>query len=143
MLVIPFRITIPEERQDRQLAERLLAEEASGIFNWAIVGLRRLLEVQRFTASDVSVATVEEFKKDDNPIRVFAQERLSSDSEGLLPKSEVFQNYIAWAEARNEKAIPQRQFGRSLKRVIPTVQDTTMRIGGQVRDAYRGIAWCR
>ena len=40
--IIPFDITIPEEKQDKELANKLLAEK-SGIFSWMLEGRKRLL----------------------------------------------------------------------------------------------------
>lgn len=40
--IIPFQVTIPEEKQDKSLASKLL-EEKSGIFSWMMEGRRRFL----------------------------------------------------------------------------------------------------
>jgi hypothetical protein len=41
MLLVPFNVTMPEDRQDRQLIQKL-EQELPGIFNWSIEGPRRL-----------------------------------------------------------------------------------------------------
>lgn len=38
-LLIPFTVSIPEEKKDKQLPEKL-TKELSGIFNWALIGLQ-------------------------------------------------------------------------------------------------------
>ena len=48
-LIIPFEVTIPEAEQDKQLAQKIIATELSGVFNWVLQGLKRLLKQKRFT----------------------------------------------------------------------------------------------
>lgn len=43
LLVFPFSVSIPEERQDRELAWRIAREEAVGVIAWMFEGARRLL----------------------------------------------------------------------------------------------------
>lgn len=44
ILLFPFDIVIPEYRQDRMLATRIVTEEISGVFNWVMEGRKRLLK---------------------------------------------------------------------------------------------------
>jgi putative DNA primase/helicase len=46
---IGFNVTIPEERRDPDLSKKIIEKELSGIFNWALSGLRRLLINKKFT----------------------------------------------------------------------------------------------
>lgn len=48
-LIIPFDVTIPEEKQDKQLAQKIIKNELSGVFNWVLEGLKRLLLQKQFT----------------------------------------------------------------------------------------------
>jgi putative DNA primase/helicase len=47
-LIIPFNVTIPEHEQDKELAKKIIDNELSGVFNWVLSGLKRLLMQQRF-----------------------------------------------------------------------------------------------
>ncbi|OGV31935.1 MAG: hypothetical protein A3E88_07330 [Legionellales bacterium RIFCSPHIGHO2_12_FULL_35_11] len=38
-LIIPFQVTIPEAEQDKQLAQKIIKSELSGVFNWVLQGL--------------------------------------------------------------------------------------------------------
>jgi putative DNA primase/helicase len=50
LLIFPFEVSIPVERQDMRLANRICAHELAGIFNWVMEGRRRLLSMGgRFT----------------------------------------------------------------------------------------------
>ncbi len=43
IMLFSFNYTVPEEKQDKQLASRLVATEASGIFKWIMAGRARLI----------------------------------------------------------------------------------------------------
>jgi len=43
-LIIGFDITIPEDKQDKQLPNKIIKNELSGVFNWILQGLDRLME---------------------------------------------------------------------------------------------------
>ncbi|MBL0152061.1 MAG: hypothetical protein IPP93_00665 [Chitinophagaceae bacterium] len=43
-LIIPFDITIPESDQDKELSKKIIETELSGVFNWLLEGLKRLLK---------------------------------------------------------------------------------------------------
>lgn len=44
VMLFSFDVTIPEERQDRSLASRIVENESSGVFYWMLEGLWRLQE---------------------------------------------------------------------------------------------------
>lgn len=48
-LIIGFDVTIPEENQDKQLANKIIENELSGVFNWILQGLDRVLEQKNFS----------------------------------------------------------------------------------------------
>lgn len=78
-LIIPFTQTIPESEQDPQLSRKIIASELSGIFNWMLDGLHRLLLNGRFTAADAVIRQVEEFRKESDSVAMFL------DDEGYRP----------------------------------------------------------
>ncbi len=42
-LIIKFDVTIPEANQDKNLSKNIIETELSGVFNWILEGLDRLL----------------------------------------------------------------------------------------------------
>jgi putative DNA primase/helicase len=48
-LIIGFDVTIPEANQDKQLANKIIENELSGVFNWILKGLDRVLEQKNFS----------------------------------------------------------------------------------------------
>lgn len=74
-IIFPFEVTIPEEEQDKELAQKIIASELSGIFNWVLQGLHRLLEQKNFTQSDKVKAVLEDFRAQSDSIKLFLEEK--------------------------------------------------------------------
>lgn len=82
-LIIPFSETIPEDERDPHLSEKIIMGELSGVFNWALSGLRRLLEQGCFTQSDALRRQLDEFRKESDSVAMFI------DDEWYMPSEEA------------------------------------------------------
>jgi putative DNA primase/helicase len=138
MLVIPFRVTVPEAKQDKHLPERLKAELA-GIFNWSIVRLRRLLKAEQFTRSTVSQAALEAFRAEDDPMREFCLTHIAPQTDSVTPKCDVYDRYVSWCGSQGEVAVHQRAFGKAIRKVLPGIEDTTTTRDRRTVEAYKGV----
>lgn len=74
-LIIPFNVTIPEDEQDKQLAQKIIANELSGVFNWVLQGLTRLLEQKNFTESEAVKKSREQYEKESDSVKLFLEEK--------------------------------------------------------------------
>jgi putative DNA primase/helicase len=73
-LIIPFDITIPEHEQDKQLHTRIIEHELSGVLNWVLDGLNRLLNQQRFSHCSAAIEAVEKYKTQSDSVKLFMDE---------------------------------------------------------------------
>lgn len=73
-LIIPFDVTIPESNQDKQLSQKIIANELSGVFNWVLQGLKRLLKKKQFTDCDAVKAAREQYQRESDSVRLFIYE---------------------------------------------------------------------
>ena len=73
-LIIPFDVTIPPEKQDKTLHVKIIENELSGVFNWVLDGLNRLLEQKRFTHCDAIKKAVEQYKSQSDSVKMFIDE---------------------------------------------------------------------
>ena len=73
-LIIPFEVTIPENQQDKELAKKIIATELSGVFNWALEGLTRLLTQKQFTHSEKIQQVRVNYEKESDSTRLFLEE---------------------------------------------------------------------
>lgn len=73
-LIIPFNVTIPEKEQDKRLHTKIIENELSGVFNWMLAGLNRLLEQKRFSTCNAAQKAIEQYKADSNSVKLFLDE---------------------------------------------------------------------
>jgi putative DNA primase/helicase len=73
-LIIPFDITIAEENRNPNLAKEIIKSELSGVFNWLLAGLQRLLKHQNFTACEIAQQTLERYRKESDSVAMFVEE---------------------------------------------------------------------
>lgn len=73
-LIIPFEVTISEQEKDSELAKKIVEKELSGVFNWVLQGLNRLLEQKKFTDCKAVQQAVEQYKIESNSVQMFLNE---------------------------------------------------------------------
>lgn len=73
-LIVPFSVTIPPEEQDKQLHTKIIENELSGVFNWVLAGLHRLLKQKMFTDSQAIKEAIEQYKNQSNSVKLFLDE---------------------------------------------------------------------
>lgn len=74
LLILPFNVTIPEAERDPELAAKIINTELSGIFNWILKGLNRILKNKRFTITPEIEAVRTEFEKESDSVALFIEE---------------------------------------------------------------------
>lgn len=78
-IIIPFEVTIPESEQDKQLAQKIIKDELSGVFNWVLQGLERLLQQKHFTESETVKHARAQYEKESDSVKLYLEE------EGYIP----------------------------------------------------------
>jgi len=73
-LIIPFDVTIPPQEQDKSLHTKIIESELSGVFNWVLDGLKRLLEQRRFSDCEAAKNAIDEYKIESNSVQMFISE---------------------------------------------------------------------
>jgi putative DNA primase/helicase len=110
-LIIPFEQTIPLAEQDPLLATRLIAEERSGIFNWVLAGLQRLLRQGNFTASKRVQQQVDDYQTQADSVRSFLKERgYQPHADCLISRHELYAEYKAYCLDEGAHPVGGRNF---------------------------------
>jgi putative DNA primase/helicase len=73
-LIVNFDQTIPEHEQDRELSKKIIENELSGVFNWVLIGLNRLLEQKAFTESEAVNQARKQYELDSDSVNQFISE---------------------------------------------------------------------
>jgi putative DNA primase/helicase len=73
-LIIPFDVTVPEEKRNPNLANEIIEAELSGVFNWILDGLNRLLQQGKFSKCDAAQKAVEAYRIESDSVAMFVDE---------------------------------------------------------------------
>ena len=104
--LIPFTVTFPREKQDRQLAEKLKTE-LSGILNWAVDGCLAWQREGLEPPEEVIKAT-EGYREEMDVIAAFLHDRTETDSYGAVAVKAIYCAYRNWCEENKETPDSQR-----------------------------------
>jgi len=124
MILLPLRVKIADEHRVAGMdkSEWWHAQgELPGLFNWAVQGLRRLRSRGRFTESHVSTEAKAEYRADSNPVRAFFEDNYHETSLGAVLSKDIYSHYRKWCDESGTMPMADRQFGKELKRVFPSV----------------------
>ena len=129
------------DNEDTDLSYKL-RQELSGIFNWAMEGLRRRLERGgHFVQPESGKSYLKLMEELGNPLVAFIEDTLEFDPDAEVPKEDVFACWKRWAIKRNMIPGNEQSFK---KKFNSTVQDRPVETGqdrknGQRTYVYRGI----
>jgi putative DNA primase/helicase len=139
LLLVPFRVFIPEEKQDRELARKLRGE-LPGIVNWALEGLVRLRQQGHFTESKVGLEALKDYRLESNPARMFLADYCSARPGGRIRVNEVYDFYKLFCRIEGFTALNGKAFGKEVRRQFPQVKRSRPVIDGQRVYAYEGLS---
>ena len=115
-LIIPFDVTIPPLEQDRQLHTKVIDNELSGVFNWVLEGLNRLLEQKRFSECGAAQRAVEQYRIESDSVLGFLSDygykQSPTATMGLREFYTIYKNYCNEGGFR---AVNERNFSNRLK----------------------------
>jgi putative DNA primase/helicase len=106
--LIPFTITVPPEKRDKDLQNKLLAER-NAIFEWGVQGC---LAWQRegLSLPDSVVSATKEYFEAEDALGRWLEERCVRVPSAKSLTTELFTDWKQWAEAAGEFVGPQRRF---------------------------------
>ncbi len=115
-LVIPFTVMIPEAERNVELANEIIRAELSGVFNWVLAGLKRLLAQKNFSSSDAAKVALAEYRRESDSVMMFLEE------EGYAPSLEdwvllktLYAEYRSYCSEAGFKPLGRGKFGVRLR----------------------------
>ena len=140
VVIVEFPIVIPEERRIANIEEKWLndPEERSGIVNWALEGLKRILAKGKFTRSKRMDELKEEYKRWSNPVDYFLNKRCLFAPSVWIGKRELYDAYKDFAEGEELPIVSEDVFGREVRKQ-PKVKVAMKRVMGRLERVWVGI----
>lgn len=115
-LIIPFSVTIAEDRQDKDLARKIIDEELPGVFNWVLEGLQRVLKHRNFSQCDAADRELADFRKSSDSVQMFMSENnLKPDISQVKPLKSLYQDYRAFCLEDGYKPVSKKIFSKRLE----------------------------
>jgi putative DNA primase/helicase len=115
-IIIPFNIVIKEEDQDKELHTKIINNELSGVFNWVMKGLARVINQKGFTHSISIVEQVKNYETESDTVKLFMDEFNYKKSKDCRFKvRELFDTYKTFCKDDGYKPLNNKEFCKSLK----------------------------
>jgi P4 family phage/plasmid primase-like protien len=119
--------------------ESKLAAEVPGIAVWALGGLRRLREQNRFTVPPSSHEALEEWKTSTSPLASFLLECTDQVADGEVGREELYDCWDKWRAERGQLAVIKSKFFERVRANAPYAANVSYEKGGRKFNTYRGL----
>lgn len=117
-LIIPFDVTVPEEERDTELANKIIKSELSGVFNWILEGLDRILVQKKFTKCDAAQKKIEQYQKESDSVQMFLEEEnYIASTTASIPLKDLFSKYRGYCLDSGLMSVSKRTFSQRLKKL--------------------------
>lgn len=114
--VIPFEQTIPQHEQNINLANEIIRDELSGVFNWALGGLQRLIKNNKFTPCQAIDDQNNEFRRQSDSVAVYVDDKEYKPGNAMdMPLKQMFESYRAFCLESGFHAVSIRKFAERLR----------------------------
>jgi putative DNA primase/helicase len=140
-LILKFPIEFIGKNQIDNIEQTWVADpgEVSGIFNWMLKGLDRLLKNNEFTTTKSSKEADTEFKRVSDPIGAWLDDNCTFNPKKYVGRKLSYENYKAYAYDLGVTPVSDRRFYERL-RATPRIYDKyTHRKGETEKRLWMGI----
>ncbi|MEO6732311.1 MAG: phage/plasmid primase, P4 family [Ferruginibacter sp.] len=121
-IILKFEVTIAEAQRDPKLAQKIIAEELPGVFNWVLRGLKRLLHQERFSISNVANEALNEYKASSDSVKQFLLEGSYESSNATeIPLHDFYTRYNRYSLESGCKPASKRVFADRLRNMDFTI----------------------
>lgn len=117
---------------DPNLLDKLTGE-LSGLLNYALEGLRRLLKNQKFSYNKTIEENRELYDQQSGSVETFVRDMLYTDDEAEITKEDAFEAYKKYCEWKNIIAVSKKMFAIKLQYVMNPPS---------IRSSQVGRPWC-
>jgi len=144
-LIIPFEVTIPEGEQDKELAKKIIDSELSGVFNWVLDGLKRLLLQKRFTDCEAVQQACEQYEKESDSVKLFLEESgYTACADSYVTLENIYREYQRFCLDDGYHSVSKLKFRKRIEAVrIKTDKKNVGKVVfvKKIQDSYSQTKW--
>lgn len=126
LLLVPFKVTIPKEEINTNLANEICETELPGIFNLMLLGLIRLVEKKGFSESKEINEAVDNYMKENDTVSLFLDDGLyeKSATDKVL-REDLYKFYREYCSSNGYACCSSGKFGNRLRNLNYNVWRST------------------
>ena len=110
LIIIRFNYSVPQDKRDPELLEKFRLE-ADGIFQFALEGLRRLMNNHyMFSETQVNADELQQYREESDSVLSFVKECCELDASYAVGSTELFNAYKGYCEECGLRPYSQKSF---------------------------------
>jgi P4 family phage/plasmid primase-like protien len=130
LVLIPFNTTIDAKDSDINLAKKIKDEELSGILNWALVGLKRLMNRGTFDIPQSIMEANSTLQSECNHEKSYILESVEkSEDNSYISSLKLYEQYKQYCNERNFYIINMNKFTNIIKSTFPGITFARKMVG--------------
>jgi len=138
--IINFPKVFEGKDKDPHILKKLTTEkELSGLFNWSIEGLKRLLEQGEFSGAVSTDELRDVYERLSSPLKAFVKISIAQDSQGFITKEEFYAHYVKYCRDMKMPIKAKNVVGRDLPAFLPYIRTEKRKIGKTREHCWAGI----
>lgn len=132
MVEFPNSFLPGDPKRDPQLIKKLTTpEELSGVLNWCLEGLQRLLRQKGFTVGDTLEEQEDHWIVEGDSVKAFHERCTQEEIGGHIEKSEAYDAYATFCKKHKVTPVIRRRFTREFRDVSKADSGATSGIDGK------------
>lgn len=108
-ILVKFLVSIPETEQDIDLSKKLMTE-LSGILNWVLLGLDRLMRNKSFSKCDSCQRALNDYMMNANSVMQFVDQRCVVDDTSFVVLPTIYNEYAKYCNEEDVKKYTKKNF---------------------------------
>jgi len=127
-------------KRDPHIIKKLTTrEELSGLLNYALEGLERLLQQGEFSNIVKPEEMEEYYQRLSSPTYAFVMDLVDIDSESWVPKDDLYQAYVSYCKSQKLPPLANNSLSRELKRLGINIRDAKKVVAEKRVHVWEGI----
>jgi len=117
-IIIHFDQTITEEEKDASLANKIIADELPGVFNWVLQGLERVLAQEDFTTCPTIDDALDDYRRNSDSVALYIDDgNFEPSMDDTIPLKDMFSRYREFCKDSNYNSCSIKSFSDRLKNI--------------------------